>query len=76
MKKIVHKYRVSKFKCFMSGMLFAVISVIALALCLTDIYKQTAVNTEIILPFTIAIISMLMGLFSMFKNNEVPKEKI
>jgi uncharacterized membrane protein YtjA (UPF0391 family) len=76
MKKIVYKYRVSKFKPFMSGLLFAIISVIALILCLTGISDQTAAQAEIILPFGIALVSMLMGFISMFRSKEAPKQKI
>ena len=76
MKKIVYKYRVSKFKRFMSGLLFAIISIIALLLCTSDISQQSTSQAGIILPFFIALISMFLGLFSMFRNGEVRKEKI
>ncbi|MDF2943726.1 MAG: hypothetical protein K0S01_2584 [Herbinix sp.] len=76
MKKIVYKYKISKFKRFTSGLLFAIISTIALTLCLTDIPQPSASQAEIILPFMIAIISMFLGLFSMFRDGEVRKEKI
>ncbi|MHB8128508.1 MAG: hypothetical protein ACYDEX_05885 [Mobilitalea sp.] len=76
MKKIVYKYRISKFKRFTNGLLFAIIAVIALILCLVDISNNSTKQVEIILPFVIAIISMTLGLLSMFGNNELPKEKI
>jgi lipopolysaccharide export LptBFGC system permease protein LptF len=75
MKRIVYKYRISKFKRFAEGLLFAVLTVIALALCLAAISRNTT-DTIIILPFCAAIVCMLMGLRSMFFNSEVPKEKI
>lgn len=76
MKNIVYKYRISKFKRFTSGLLFAIIAIIALILCLVDISNNSTKQVEIILPFVIAIISMTLGLLSMFGNNEIPKEKI
>ncbi len=76
MKMIVHKYRISKFKRFANGLLFAVISAVSLTLCLTDIYNTTAVQTEIMLPFGVGILSMLIGFFTMFRTGNVPKEKI
>jgi len=75
MKKVFNKYKLSKYKRFTNGLLFAVISTIALLLCITDLSQSTS-QAEIILPFTIAIISMFLGLFSMFRNSEVRKEKI
>jgi len=76
LKKIVYKYRISKFKRFTNGLLFAIIAVIALTLCLVDMSSNSTEQVEIILPFVIAIVSMSLGLLSMFGNKEVPKEKI
>jgi choline-glycine betaine transporter len=76
MRRIVYRYRISKFKRFTNGLLFALISVAALMLCLTDISNPATAQVEIILPFSVAILSMLMGFITMFRNNEVPKEKI
>jgi uncharacterized membrane protein YtjA (UPF0391 family) len=74
MKRMVYRYRFSKFRCFLNGLIFAVISMIALLLCLSDISK--AAGSEVILPFFIAIISMLLGIVSMFRDNGLRKEKI
>ncbi|MDD3174803.1 MAG: hypothetical protein PHF63_14310 [Herbinix sp.] len=76
MKKIVHNYRISKYSRFTSGLLFAVISAVALILCVSYTYSQTNSRFGISLTFAIAIFSLLMGMVSMFRNNEVPKEKI
>jgi high-affinity Fe2+/Pb2+ permease len=73
MKYIVHRFRISKFKRFAEGLLYAFISGIALIQCLTNINTQT--NSQIMLTFSIAMISMLMGLISMFHNEQVPKRK-
>ncbi len=73
MKQMVYRYRFSKFKCFLNGLLFAVISMIALLLCLSDISK--AADSEVILPFFVAIISMLLGIISMLHDNRIRKEK-
>jgi uncharacterized membrane protein YbhN (UPF0104 family) len=75
MRKMVHKYQISKFKRFTSGLLFAVISTIALSFCLIEIYGNTNSHNNVFLFFSIAIISMMLGLVSMFRN-DVPKEKI
>lgn len=75
MKKIVYKYQISKFKRFVSGLLFAIISIIALSFCLFDFNGRTNSQSRMFLFFVIAMISMLMGLVSMFRK-ELPKEKI
>lgn len=74
MKRIVNKYRISKFKRFSQGLLFAVIATIALSFCLADISARAA-QEEIIIPFSIAIISMLLGFVSMFRKTQPQKEK-
>jgi len=75
MRRMVKKYKFSKFKCFMNGMIFASISLISLILCMSEITVYSAEPSEVILPFFIAIISMLLGLFSMFYNKNIGKEK-
>ena len=75
MKRIVNRYRISKFKRFMSGMLFATISTIAL-LCIGDISNYPTSRVEVLLPFTIAIISILMGFVTMFHQSSMPNGKI
>ncbi|HKL99381.1 MAG TPA: hypothetical protein VJZ06_05695 [Mobilitalea sp.] len=75
MKEIVNRYRISKFKRFMSGILFATIATIAL-LCIGDVSNSTTSRGEIILPFTIAFISILMGFVTMFHQSSIPKRKI
>jgi uncharacterized membrane protein len=71
MKRIIQKYRFSKFKRIMDGLLFASISIISLLLCLSDISDHTASFLEIMLPFITAIISMAMGFVFMFRENAV-----
>ncbi|MDF2539348.1 MAG: hypothetical protein K0S76_2369 [Herbinix sp.] len=71
MKRIVQKYRICKFKRITDGLVFAVISVIALTLCLTDILDHTTSLYDIILPFVVAVISMLMGFVVMFRENTI-----
>jgi hypothetical protein len=74
MKKNVRKFRAKKYKRFTSGLLFAIISIIALILCLFEISDHAGSLFDIILPFGIAIISMLMGFISMFHENEASKD--
>ncbi len=76
MKKIVKKYQISKFRCFLNGLTFAMITVIALVLCLININGHTEVKGEVLLPFVIAIISMLMGFITMFRSNGLLKGKV
>lgn len=70
MKKFVYKYQTSKFKRFVNGLLFALITCGALILCLIHIYYQNATKSELVLPFIIAIISIIMGFFTMFHTND------
>jgi len=75
MKKIVYKYQISKFRRFTTGLLFAGITMIALILCIVNISDPSVGKTEVILPFIIAIASIIMGSFSMFRDNEITKDK-
>lgn len=76
MRKVVYRYKISKFKRCMNGMMFALISIIALILCMSDISHSTSTQLEVILPFFIAIVSMFMGLFTMLHDNGRTKEKM
>ncbi len=76
MRRLVQKYRFSKFRCFLSGLVYASISAIALMLCLTYIYTQGEERVMISLTFAIAITSLLLGLVSMFGENEETREKV
>lgn len=76
MKKMINRYRISKFKRFSNGLLFAMISVVCLILCVIDIPKQTTLQADILLPFIIAVISMLLGFISIFHEEEAPKQKV
>lgn len=76
MKKLVKRYRFSKYKKFTEGLLFAIISGIALILCLSIMTSRVASSVEIIFPFTVAIISMLMGFVVMFRQDVTSKHKI
>jgi len=65
MKRIISKYRSSKFKRFANGLLFAAISAMALALCkLGIIYNQELII--VLMHFCLAILSMTLGFVSMF----------
>ncbi len=76
MRRMVYRYRISKFKRFMNGMVFGLISIIALLLCMSDISSYSTMRSDVILPFFVAIVSMLLGLFSMLRDQTRPKEKI
>ncbi len=78
MKKIVYKYRISKFKRFANGLLFAIISCTALILCFSGKTADPIPKTDILLPFTIAAISLILGFFTMFhqeKNRHINSYK-
>lgn len=75
MKRMVYRYKISKFNRFMNGMVFALISMIALILCMSDITQSSANESGFILPFFIAIVSLLLGLFTMLRDKEIRKEK-
>lgn len=57
-------------------MIFASISVIALLLCMSEITQYTDNESGVILPFFIAIISMLLGLFTTLRDQGIRKEKV
>ena len=75
MKKIVIRYRYSKYRRFTGGLLFALISTVSLLLCFSGIYEYHDTGFEVVLPFFIAIISMILGFVTMFRQNYVTKEK-
>ncbi|WP_197661703.1 hypothetical protein [Mobilitalea sibirica] len=74
MKKLVLKYRISKFKCFANGLLFAGITLIALILCVSDLTNNTS-SKHAMFPFMIAIISLLMGFVTMFYHRKQPRTR-
>ena len=76
MRRMVYRYKVSKFKRCMNGTIFGLISIMALALCLSEISRYSSTETEVILPFFIAIFSMALGLFSMLRDQTRTKEKV
>lgn len=76
MKKLINKYQISKFKCFINGLLFAIIALIAIALCILGISNHSINKIEILLPFCIAITSISMGCVSMFHNNISANKKL
>jgi hypothetical protein len=75
MRRMVKRYKFSKFKCFFNGMIFACISMLALLLCMSGITVSSKEPSEIILPFFISMISMLLGLYSMFYHKDIRKRK-
>ncbi|TAH65617.1 MAG: hypothetical protein EWM47_11080 [Anaerolineaceae bacterium] len=73
MRNFIYKYRSSKFKCFLNGLVFAILSVIAMFLCINILMDKTASRFEVLFPFCFSIISMLLGFISMFKANNCYK---
>lgn len=76
MKKLINKYQISKYKCFINGLIFASIALIAITLCILRISNHSMNKIEIILPFCIAITSISMGCVSMFHNNISANKKL
>jgi hypothetical protein len=52
----------------MNGLTFALLSVIALTLCLANIYSQPDTKAAVVLPFFAAVASIIMGLITMFRT--------
>ncbi|MDF2486530.1 MAG: hypothetical protein K0R46_2698 [Herbinix sp.] len=75
MKRMVYRYKISKFNRFMNGMVFALISMIALILCMSDITQSSANESGVIFPFFISIVSLSLGLFTMLRDKQIRKEK-
>lgn len=75
MGKIVRKYRISKFKRFLNGLLFALISGAALWLCISEKSDYPGARAEIIVPFLVAVISIILGFVTMFRQPEATKGK-
>lgn len=71
MKKLMNKYRYSKFKRCANGLLFALISTISLAHCLSELMDKKSASAGTVLPFIIAIVSLLIGLVSLFRENDI-----
>ena len=76
MRKMVNRYKISKFKCFMNGLTFALISLTAVALCFYELSVYSDGESQALLTFFIAMISMLLGLFTMFRKKNIHKEKV
>ena len=76
MKKFIYRYRKNKFKRFLDGLMFAVISIISLTICYTYITDYTASLVKIILFFIIALLSLLLGFASMFHHAKSKKSNI
>lgn len=66
MIKLMHHCGKSKFRCFLSGLLFAGITAAALIFCVMGIRSKNVSAPEIMLPFGIAILSMLVGVITMY----------
>jgi hypothetical protein len=75
MGKIVKKYRFSKFKRFADGLMFALISSVAIWLCINGMSDYPDARSEIILPFIVAVISMILGFVTMIRHPEPAKGK-
>jgi|GEM_PF-1418939 len=70
MSKLIKQYRISKYKHLVGGLLFAIISMIAIIFSIYAIINHVASETSIILSFFISVISLFMGFIAMFYNNE------
>lgn len=75
MKKVVRQLKESKFKRFVNGLLFAIISMISILLCMVNITDQNTPATHGVFLFIITIISMAFGFYFMFRDTEPQKQK-
>lgn len=75
MLRIINKLRYSKYKRFIEGLLFALISMITIILCVLAITDKSATDSDVILPFILSIISLLTGFVVMFHDSEQGNRK-
>jgi mannose/fructose/N-acetylgalactosamine-specific phosphotransferase system component IID len=68
MRNFIYKYNRSKFRCFLNGLWFAILSVAAMLFCVYYLRDKTAATIEILISFGLSILSMLMGFISMFRT--------
>lgn len=69
MRNFMYKYRSNKFRCFLNGLIFALLSIIAMYLCVNFLMDKTATRLDVLFPFILSVISMLLGFISMFRIN-------
>lgn len=67
MRNLIGRYRSSKFRCFLSGLVFAILSLGAMFLCVTLLTDKTATRLEILLSFGLSVLSMSLGFISMLR---------
>ncbi len=75
MGRIVKRYRFSRYNRFLNGLLFAMVASVALWLCVTGISEYPNSRLEILLPFIVAVISMILGFVTMVRQPEAAKGK-
>lgn len=75
LKKFIYRYRKNKFKRFLDGLTFAVISIISLIICHIYITDHAASLVKIILFFIIALLSLFLGFAAMFHNSKSKKRQ-
>lgn len=68
MRKLISRYKTSKFRCFLKGLIFAVLSLGAMFLCVNLLMDKTATKLEILLPFGLSVLSMSLGFVSMLRT--------
>lgn len=67
MKTYINKYKFSKYRSFVNGLLFAIVAIVALILCVMSL-KDSATSIYVVLfHFSITLLSILMGFIAMFK---------
>jgi uncharacterized membrane protein YbhN (UPF0104 family) len=71
MRIFLSKYRYSKFRRFLNGLAYAIVSVVAMFTCVYFLMDKTATRFEILIPFGLSIISMLFGFVSLFRNQNI-----
>jgi mannose/fructose/N-acetylgalactosamine-specific phosphotransferase system component IID len=70
MRNILRKFKSSKYRCFYKGLTYALLSVMAMFLCIFFIKDKSSTKFDILFSFCLAVICMLQGLASMYKNYE------
>ena len=73
--KIVKRYRFSKYKRSLDGLLFAIIAGVALWLCVYGMSEYQASRAKLILPFLVAVASTVLGFITMLRHPEAARGK-
>lgn len=67
MQTYINKYKSSKYRSFVSCLLFAIVAIAALILCVMSLKDNGTSIYVVLFHFSIALLSMFMGFLVMFR---------